>query len=175
MGQIRALSSEWYDVLCRCFGCLSRILSCRTSRREGFWFNKWIFFNICILVYSRLWFTRLWKSATLIMNWYQCSEDLNFSNGFHLTLRRPLRKNCGWGGFSTFPRWKSRLFFLNRTSLTPHQIFDAHLLVNTDLSPSRFLIGFYIKIIFWVRWFIAYSNEWNWREKERCLFTLTDL
>ena len=29
-------------------------------------------------------------------------------------------------------------FFLNRTSLTPHQIFDAHLLENTDLSPSRF-------------------------------------
>ena len=23
-------------------------------------------------------------------------------------------------------------FFLNRNSLTPHQIFDAHLLVNTD-------------------------------------------
>ena len=32
-----------------------------------------------------------------------------------------------------------------------------------------------MKIMFWIRWFIAYSNEWNWREKERCLFTLTDL
>ena len=30
-------------------------------------------------------------------------------------------------------------FFFNRTSLTPHQIFDASdPLENTDLSPSRF-------------------------------------
>ena len=29
-------------------------------------------------------------------------------------------------------------FFLNRTSLNPRQIFDAHLLETTDLSPSRF-------------------------------------
>ena len=29
-------------------------------------------------------------------------------------------------------------FFLNRTSLTPSQIFDAHLLESTDLSTSRF-------------------------------------
>ena len=27
-------------------------------------------------------------------------------------------------------------FFLNRTSLTPHQIFDAHLLETIDLRPS---------------------------------------
>ena len=27
---------------------------------------------------------------------------------------------------------------LNRTSLIPPQIFDAHLLENADLSPSRF-------------------------------------
>ena len=29
-------------------------------------------------------------------------------------------------------------FFFNRTSLTLQQIFDAHLLETTDLSPSRF-------------------------------------
>ena len=39
-----------------------------------------------------------------------------------LTLRRPLRKSFGWGGFSTFPRWRSR-GFLNRTSLTPLTFF----------------------------------------------------
>ena len=41
-------------------------------------------------------------------------------------------------------------FFLNRISLTPHQIFDAHLLETTDLRPSRFhfSVSFYIKIMF---------------------------
>ena len=48
-------------------------------------------------------------------------------------------KSCGWGGFSTFLRWRSRVFF-NRTSLTPHQIFDARLLENTNLSPSELKI-----------------------------------
>ena len=40
--------------------------------------------------------------------------------------------------------------FFNRTSLTPHQTFDAHLLENTDLSPFRFpfSLGFFIKIMF---------------------------
>ena len=35
----------------------------------------------------------------------------------------------------------------------PPQIFDAHLLKNTNLSPSspHFLVGFYIKIMFLVR------------------------
>ena len=42
-------------------------------------------------------------------------------------------------------------FFFNRTSLTPHQIFDAYLLETTDLSPSRFHfsteVGFYIRSV----------------------------
>ena len=51
------------------------------------------FFNICILVYSRLWFTQLWESATLIMNWYQrntgqFSENWNicwiYSSNFYI-------------------------------------------------------------------------------------------
>ena len=29
-------------------------------------------------------------------------------------------------------------FYLNRTSLTPHHIFDTHLLETTDFSSSRF-------------------------------------
>ena len=41
------------------------------------------------------------------------------------------------------------------------QIFDAHLLENTNLSPSRFhfSVGFYIKIMFEPDDLIAYSNE----------------
>ena len=52
-------------------------------------------------------------------------------------------------------------FFLNWTSLTPPQIFNAHLFENTKLSPSsfHFSVGFYIKVIFESDGFIAYSNE----------------
>ena len=76
------------------------------------------------------------------------------------------QKNCGWGGFSTFPRWRSRVF-LNRTSLTPHQIFDAHLLENTDLSSSTFhcSVSFISRSCFESDGFKAYSNEWDRREK----------
>ena len=40
-------------------------------------------------------------------------------------------------------------FFLNRTSLTPPQIFDVHLLENTNLSPSsfHFSVGLYQDLI----------------------------
>ena len=51
--------------------------------------------------------------------------------------------------------------FLNRTSLTPPQIFDPHLLENTDLSPSRFhfSVGFISRSFFESDGFIAYLNE----------------
>ena len=63
-------------------------------------------------------------------------------------------ESCGWGGFSTFIRLRSRVLF--KSDLTdPPQNFDAHLLGNTNLSPSsfHFSVGFYIMIMFWVRWF----------------------
>ena len=52
-------------------------------------------------------------------------------------------------------------FFLNRTSLTPHQIFDAHLLETIDLRPFRFhfSVGFISRSCFESDGFIAYSNE----------------
>ena len=52
-------------------------------------------------------------------------------------------------------------FFLNRTSLSPPKIFNAHLLENTDLSPSRFhfSMGFKLRSCFEPDGFIAYSNE----------------
>ena len=51
-------------------------------------------------------------------------------------------------------------FFLNRTSLTPSQIFDAHLLENTDFGSSRFhfLVGFISKSCFESDGCTAYSN-----------------
>ena len=41
-------------------------------------------------------------------------------------------------------------FILNRPSLIHPQIFDAHLLESTNLSPSslHFSVGFYFKIFF---------------------------
>ena len=61
--------------------------------------------------------------------------------------------------------------FLKADLTEPPQIFDAHLLENTDLSPSRFhfSMGFIWRSCFESDGFIAYSNEWDWREKERCL------
>ena len=52
-------------------------------------------------------------------------------------------------------------FFFNRRSLTPHQIFDAHLLETTDLSRSRFhfSVSFISRSCFEPDGFIAYSNE----------------
>ena len=52
-------------------------------------------------------------------------------------------------------------FFLNRTSLTPPQIFHAHLLENEDLSPSRFhfSVDFISRSCFESDGFIGYSNE----------------
>ena len=45
----------------------------------------------------------------------------------------------------------------------PTQIFDAHRLEDTNLSPYsfHFSVGFYIKIMFWAKWFyIIINNEY---------------
>ena len=57
---------------------------------------------------------------------------------------------------------KESIFF--KSDLTdPPQIFDAHLLENTDLSPSRFhfSVGFISRSCFESDGFIAYLNEWD--------------
>ena len=67
-----------------------------------------------------------------------------------LTLKRPLRRKLWMRWFSDVSKMKESSF--SKSDLTdPPQIFDAHLLENTDLSPSRFHFSF--KIMFWVRWF----------------------
>ena len=79
-----------------------------------------------------------------------------------LTLRRSLRRKLRIRWLSTFPRWMSR-DFLNRTSLTPPQIFDAYLLENTNFSPSKFhsSLSFMSRSCF----------EWDWREKKMFIYT----
>ena len=44
---------------------------------------------------------------------------------------------------------------------------------NTNLSSSsfHFSVGFYIKICFESDGFIAYPNEWDWREKTMFIHT----
>ena len=77
-----------------------------------------------------------------------------------LTLRRRLRRKVRMRWFFDVSKVKESSF-LNRTSLTPHQIFDAHLLETTDLSPSRFnfSVGFRSRSCFESDGFIAYSTE----------------
>ena len=69
--------------------------------------------------------------------------EFKFRLRVRLTLTRSLRRKLRIGWFFDVLKVKESSFF-NRTSLNPHQIFDAHLLETTDLSPSRyhFLVGF---------------------------------
>ena len=57
---------------------------------------------------------------------------------YRLTLRRPLRRKLWMRWFFDVSKVKESSYISNRTSLTPAQNFDAHLLENTDFSPSRF-------------------------------------
>ena len=84
------------------------------------------------------------------------------ANTVNLTLTRPLR--IRW--FFDLFKVKESSFF--KSDLTdPLQIFYAHLLTNTNLSPSRFhfSVGFITISCFESDGFIAYSNVWDWREK----------
>ena len=124
-----------------------------------------------------------WKFSRTFLRWP------NFLRGRILMIKRvpsnsmgrvKLQNMCSLWTFKIEdinPQAPDAQFFFNRTLLTPHQIFDAHLLVNTDLGPSRFRfsVGFISRSWIESDGFIAYSNEWDWREKERCLFTLTNL
>ena len=92
-----------------------------------------------------------------------------------LTLTRPLRRKLRMRWFFDVSKVKESSFF--KSDLTdPPQNFVAHLLDTTNLSPSRFhfSVSFNINICFDSDSFIAYSNEWDRREK-RCLLTLISL
>ena len=71
-----------------------------------------------------------------------------------------MRKKLQMRLFFDVSKVKESSFF--KSDLTdPPQIFDAHLLENTNLSPSRFhfSVGFISKLCFESDGFIAYSNE----------------
>ena len=83
-----------------------------------------------------------------------------------LTLRYPLRKKLRMSWFFDVSKVKESSFFL----IGPHwppQIFDPHLLENTNFSPSsvQFSVGFYIKIMFWVRWFYSLFERMRLKRK----------
>ena len=89
-----------------------------------------------------------------------------------LTLTRPLRKKLRMRWFFDVFKVKESSFF--KSDLTdPPQIFDAHLLENTNLSLSsfHFSVSFYIKIMFWFRWF--YSLFERMRSKRKTMFIHT--
>ena len=77
-----------------------------------------------------------------------------------ITLRPRCADNCGWGSFSTFPRWRSRVFWcasFGKYELKPFQI--------------SFFGGFYIKIMFWVRWFHSLFEQMRLKRKPMFIHT----
>ena len=73
-----------------------------------------------------------------------------------LILRRPLRRKLRMRWFFDVSKVKESSFF-NPDLNNPHQIFDAHLLENTNISPSRFYfsMGFISRSFFESDGFIA--------------------
>ena len=87
-------------------------------------------------------------------------SGFEISNNRTLTLRRPLHRKLRMRWFFDISKVKVSIFF--KSHLTePPQIFDAHLLENTDLTPSRFhfSVGFISRSCFESDGFICYSNE----------------
>ena len=64
-------------------------------------------------------------------------KSLNLLLFHELTLKRPLRKKLRMRWFFDVSKVKESSFFKSDLN-DPPQIFDAHLLEITDLSPSRF-------------------------------------
>ena len=76
------------------------------------------------------------------------------TEGKFLTLRRPLRRKLRIRWFFDVSKVKESSYF--KSDLTdPPQIFDAHLLDNTDLSPSRF----HFSVGFISRSYIIHTNQ----------------
>ena len=117
-------------------------------------------YELSLYICHRIFISQEWHIRSNIFKAYYTSS---------LTLRRPFRRKVRMRRFFDISKVKESSFFLNRTLMTLHQIFDAHLLKKPDLSPSRFhfSVGFRSRSWFESDGFIAYPNE--------CLFTLTNL
>ena len=76
------------------------------------------------------------KSLLLCTNLIKLKK-INSTTAFQLNLTRPLRRKLRMRWFFDVSKVKESSFF--KSDLTdPPQIFDAYLLVNTDLSSYRF-------------------------------------
>ena len=79
---------------------------------------------------------KMWPSAKIIKFVYKMAKLINgqkqwVAKWITNQLKNRCAENSGWVGSSTFRRWRSRVFFLNRTSLT---------------SPLRFLMPIFWKL-----------------------------
>ena len=96
--------------------------------------------------------TNILKLITSVTSTGLCGSSDNFWSSKNqrefLTLPRPLRRKLRMRCFFDVSKLKESSFF-NRTSLTSPQIFYAHPLGNTNLSPSsfHFSVAFYIKTV----------------------------
>ena len=84
-----------------------------------------------------------------------------------LTHTRPLRRKLRMRWFFDVSKVKESSLF--KSDITgPPKIFDALLLENTNLSHSsfNFSVIFIWRSCFKEVGYIAYSNEWDWREKK---------
>ena len=88
-----------------------------------------------------------------------------------LTLTRSLRRKMRIRWFFDVSKVKESSLFKSDLTCPPPQIFDAHLLVNTNLTPSslQFLVGFYIKIMFWGRWFYSLFERMRLKIEKKML------
>ena len=86
-----------------------------------------------------------------------------------LTLRRPLRRKLRIRWFFDVSKLKESSFV--KSDLThPSLDFWCASFGNYRFKPFQisFLVGFISRSCFESDGFIAYSNEWDWREKEGC-------
>ena len=88
-----------------------------------------------------------------------------------LTLKRLLRRKLRRRWFFDISEVKESSFFLNRTSLTAPSDFWCASFGKYRFRPFQisFFSGFYIKIMFWVRWFYSLFERMRSERKRTML------
>ena len=95
---------------------------------------------------------------------------------YRLTLRRPLRRKLWMRWFFDVSKVKESSFLKSDLTDPPSDFWCASF-GKYRFKPFQisFFSGFYIKIMFWVRWFYSLFERMRLKRKKRCLFTLTNL
>ena len=117
---------------------------------------------------------KLWRSKILNKKFSRIIWNTNLLIRLTLIPGAHCAENYGWGGFSTFQRWRSRVFF--RSDLTdPQSDFWCASFGKYRFKPFQILFysGFYIKIIFLVRWFYSLFEGMRSKRK-RTMFIHTN-